>query len=79
MMKKLTEKAMSTQENRIPQLAADAVKIARDNTLKAGRSVIEVKDCQLVETLPDGSVNVIRSLTPPTKVTPGQKLVRKIR
>ena len=76
-MKKLTEKAMSTQENRIPALAENAVKQARSRTLASGRSVIEVKDGQLVETLPDGSVNLIRSLTPPTKVTPGQQLVRK--
>ena len=76
-MKKLTEKAMSTKENRIPTLAENAVKQARSRTLASGRSVIEVKDGQLVETLPDGSVNLIRSLTPPTKVTPGQQLVRK--
>lgn len=76
-MKKLTEKAMSTKENRIPALAENAVKQARLRTLASGRSVIEVKNGQLVETLPDGSVNLIRSLTPPTKVTPGQQLVRK--
>ena len=43
-MEKLTEKAMSTKENRIPALAENAVKQARSRTLASGRSVIEVKD-----------------------------------
>jgi hypothetical protein len=77
MMKKLTEKAMSKQENRIPKLAENAVKQARLRTLASGRSVIEAVDGNLIESRPDGTFKVIRSLAAPIPVTPGQTRIRK--
>lgn len=74
-----TEKAMQRNEGRIPELAADAVKQARANTLNAGRSVVEVVDGKLVETHPDGSFKVIRSIASPTVVVPDKKLIRKVK
>lgn len=74
-----TEKAMQSNEGRIPLLAANAVKQARANTLQAGRSVVEVVDGKLVETLPDGSSKVIRSIAPPTSVAPEKRLIRKVK
>lgn len=76
-MKKLNEKAMRQQENRIPQLAESAVKQARANTLKAGRSVVEAVDGKLIETRPDGTSRVIKSIPAPTPVVAGQKRYRK--
>ena len=78
-MKKLNEKAMSQQESRIPQLAENAVKQARANTLKAGRSVIEAVGGQLVETRPDGTTKVLKSIPAPTRVVVGQTRVRKVK
>lgn len=78
-MKKLNEKAMSQQESRIPQLAENAVKQARANTLKAGRSVVEAVAGQLIETRPDGTSRVIKSIPAPTPVVAGKTRVRKVK
>jgi hypothetical protein len=76
-MKKLDEKTMSRRENRIPQLAENAVKQARAKTLKGGRSVLEAVDGQLIESRPDGSHRVLKSIPAPIPVTVGQKKVRR--
>ncbi len=78
-MKKLDEKTMSRRENRIPQLAESAVKQARANTLKAGCSVVEAIGGKLIETRPDGSSRVLKSISAPIPVTVGQKRVRRIK
>ena len=75
-MKKLDEKTMRKRESRIPQLAEDAVKQARTKTLKAGRSVIEAVNGKLIETRPDGSHKVLKSIPAPTHVVVGQKVRR---
>ena len=76
-MKKLDEKTMSKRENRIPQLAENAVKQARSKTLKAGRSVVEAVDGKLIESRPDGTFKVIRALTAPIHVAPELRIRRK--
>ena len=76
-MKKLDEKTMSKRENRIPQLAENAVKQARTKTLKSGRSVIEAVDGKLIESRPDGSHKVLRSISAPISVAPGQKRIKR--
>lgn len=76
-MKKLNEKTMSNRESRIPQLAENAVKQAREKTLKAGRSVVEAVNGKLIETSPDGSKKVLKSIPAPIAVTAGQKKVRR--
>jgi len=75
-MKKLDEKTMSNLEKRIPELAEGAVKQAYCKTLTSGRRVVEAVNGNLVESNPDGSFKVIKSLTPPTAVVPGQRRVR---
>lgn len=76
-MKKLDEKNMSVREDRIPFLAEDAVKKARTKTLSSGRNVVEAVDGKLIESHPDGSHKVLRSLSAPIPVAPGQKIIRK--
>lgn len=76
-MEKLDESTISTQESRIPQLAESAVKQARLKTLASGRSVVEAKDGKLIETHPDGTQRVIKSIPAPTPVAAGQKRIRR--
>ena len=76
-MKKLNEKTMSQRENRIPQLAESAVKQARKDTLQAGQSVVEAVGGQLIETRPDGTSTVLKSIPAPTPVVAGQTRVRR--
>ena len=76
-MKKLDEKNMTVREERIPFLAEDAVKKARTKTLSSGRNVVEAVDGKLIESHPDGSYRVIRSLAAPITVAPGQKRIRR--
>jgi hypothetical protein len=76
-MKKLNEKTMTSRENRIPQLAEDAVKKARTKTLSSGRSVVEAVDGKLVETHPDGSRKVLKSLGTPIHVAPEQRIRKR--
>lgn len=75
-MKKLDEKAMSYLEKRIPELAEGAVKQAYCKTLTSGRRVVEAVNGKLVESSPDGSSRVLKTLTAPTAVVPGQRRVR---
>ena len=75
-MKKLDENAMSYLEKRIPELAEGAVKQAYCKTLSSGRRVVEAVNGQLVESRPDGSFTVLKNLTAPTPVVPGQRRVR---
>lgn len=74
-----TELGMKRKENRIPQLAENAVKQARADTLKAGRSVVEAVGGKLIETRPDGSSKVLKSIPAPTPVAAGQKRVRRVK
>lgn len=74
-----TELGMKRKENRIPQLAENAVKQARTRTLASGRSVIEAVGGQLVETRPDGTQTVLKSIPAPTVVAPGQRRIRRIK
>lgn len=76
-MKKLSERSMSAREKRIPQLAEDAVKQARNKALKAGRKVVEALDGQLIESYPDGTRKVLKPLPAPIPVTPEQRLTRR--
>ncbi len=73
----LDEQTMNKRENRIPQLAESAVRKARTRTLTSGRNVVEAIDGKLIESYPDGSCKVIRSLAAPIPVAPGQKLLRR--
>lgn len=74
-----TELGMKRKENRIPQLAENAVKQARTRTLAVGRSVIEAVGGQLVETHPDGTRKVLKSIPAPTHVVTCQKKVRSVK
>lgn len=78
-MKKLDEKAMRALERQIPDLAEGAVKQAYVKTLASGRKVVEAVGGKLIETHPDGTTRVLKSLPTPIPVTPGQKFVRKKR
>lgn len=75
-MKKLDEKTMNSREKRIPQLAESAVKRARSKTLASGRSVIEAVNGKLIESRPDGTSTVLKSLPAPTHVVACQKVRR---
>ena len=75
-MKKLDEKAMSYLEKHIPELAEGAVKQAYCKTLASGRRVVEAVNGKLVESRSDGSSRVLKTLTAPTSVVPGQRRVR---
>ena len=72
-MKHLTEKDIRVQENAIPALASQVFKAARLRALKAGSSVLEVIGEQLVESHPDGSRRVIKTIAPSTRVVAGTK------
>ncbi|HBA87924.1 MAG TPA: hypothetical protein DCZ75_08010 [Geobacter sp.] len=78
-MKKLNERTISKRENRIPELAEDAVKQARTRTLASGRSVVEAVDGKLIESHPDGTHSVLKTVPAPTQVAVGQKKVRKVK
>lgn len=76
-MKKLDERTIVSREDRIPQLAADAVKQARTRVLASGRSVVEAVNGKLIESHPDGTHRVLKSVPERTQVAVGQKKIRK--
>jgi hypothetical protein len=75
-VRQLDEKSMSNLEERIPELAEGAVKQAYCKTLTSGRCVVEAINGQLVESSPDGTKRILKTLPMPTPVVPGQRLVR---
>ena len=75
-MKTPDEKSMRFQEACIPELAEGALKQAYYRTLAAGCKVVEALNGQLVESLPDGSVRVIKSLPQPSPVMPDKRIIR---
>ena len=75
-MKQLDEKDMRAREEQIPELAEIALKQAYHNSLASGRRVFEAINGQLIETHPDGTFRVLKSLPFPMSVTPGQRLIR---
>nr|WP_321466149.1 hypothetical protein [uncultured Desulfobulbus sp.] len=77
-MKELDENAMSYLETRIPELAEGAVKQAYCKNLVAGRKVVEAVNGQLIESFPDGTSRVIKTLAAPTPVVPGQRLLGRV-
>ena len=72
-MNTLDEKSMQKLESSIPKLARGAVKEAYIRALAAGSTVIEAVDGFLVESHPDGSRKVLRTLAPATVVGPGRR------
>ena len=76
-MKKLNEKTMSYLENRIPELAEGAVKKAYCKTLASGNKVLEAVNGQLVESRPDGTRKIIKTLPKPVSVVPGLRKIRR--
>jgi hypothetical protein len=73
-----TERTITAQEERIPQLACHAFREARQTALNNGYSVLEVQKNQLVEVLPDGSVIVRQQIDAPIPVVRGQKISRRV-
>lgn len=76
-MNKLDEKAMSFQEEKIPELAEGAFKRAYYQSLAAGNTVIEAINGELVETAPDGSRKVLKRLPKPIEIAPEQSKIRR--
>jgi hypothetical protein len=73
----LDEAAMQSAEARIPELAVQAVRQARQQALKTSGKVVETFNGQLVETFADGHRRVLRDLPPPIPVQPGTVLKRR--
>ncbi len=71
----MDENTMREGEDRIPELAECALKQAYHNALASGRNVLEAVDGQLIETRPDGTFRVLKSLPFPKAVIPGERLV----
>jgi hypothetical protein len=72
----LSEKSMQVMEERIPELASHAFRLAYFQALTTGTGVLEAVDGTLVETSADGDRKVLRKLRSPTKVEPGSRRMR---
>ena len=73
----VSEKWISTLEKQIPELARGAVKQAYARALASGSSVLEAKNGKLVESHPDGSERIIKSLPTGLIVKPGTRRIIK--
>lgn len=73
----LDEAAMQAAEARIPELAEQAVRQARQQALQISGRVIEAVDGQLVETRASGERHVLRSLPARIPVRRGMTLTRR--
>jgi len=58
----------------VPAKAAKATRRAYAKARRSGSSVMEIREGQLVETLPDGNINVLKKAAPRVKVETGVKV-----
>ncbi len=72
----LNEKAITFQEEHIPELAEAAFRQAYWRALGSGSSVLVSEDGNLVEVYPDGSRKIIKKIPRSIPVTLGQTLER---
>ena len=72
-LSRMSEESMLRMEAQIPELAGSAVKRAYLQALTTSGKVVEARNGQLVETMVDGTVRVIRSIAKPVAVMPGTK------
>jgi hypothetical protein len=66
-----SEKTMRFLEEHIPELAQSAVTQAYWQALASGNSVLQSENGVIYEVFPDGTRTLIKTITPPTAVTPG--------
>jgi len=72
----MSEESMQRMEAQIPELAGSAVKRAYLQALTTTGKVVEARNGELVETHPEGTVRVLRSIAKPFAVTIGTKRFR---
>ena len=70
----ISEKAMRFLEEHIPEQIEMALRQAYWRALASGSSVLICEKGAITEVHPDGSRKIIKQISPPTPVTPGQKL-----
>lgn len=70
----LNEEEISYLEQHIPELASIAFKQAYWAALASGSSVLISENGKLIEIFPDGRQEFIKNLSPPIKVTLGQRI-----
>jgi hypothetical protein len=68
----LSEQSMQFLEEHIPELAQSAVTQAYWQALAAGNSVLQCDNGAIYEVFPDGTRTLVKTVTPPTAVTPGE-------
>jgi hypothetical protein len=73
----VSESTIVFLEKNIPELASGACKQAYARALASGSSVLEVRDGLLVESYPDGSVHVLKTLHAIKKVRIGKRRINK--
>ena len=75
----LDSDALDSLEQQIPQLAADAVRVAYQTALASGHGVVEAAGGSLFEVFADGTRRFVKRLDepaqPPTPVARGSRLV----
>ena len=69
------EQTMRFLEEHIPELAESAVTQAYWQALASGSSVLESDNGVIYEGFPDGTRKVVKTITPPSPVTLGEKRV----
>ena len=72
-----SESTIAFLEKNIPELASGACKQAYARALAFGSSVLEVRDGRLVESHPDGTVQVLKTLHVMKKVPIGKRRIAK--
>jgi hypothetical protein len=72
-----TEQTLRFLEEHIPELAESAVTQAYWQALASGSSVLESDNGVIYEVFPDGTRKVVKTTTPPSVVTVGEKRVMR--
>ncbi len=72
-----SEKTMRFLEEHIPELAQSAVTQAYWQALASGSSVLESDNGVIYEVFPDGTRQIVKTTTPPSRVTVGETRVMR--
>ena len=67
----MDDRNLQVLENQLPNASGQAFAAARQRVLASGQSVLQTEAGFILRVFPDGRKEVVKSIEPPTPVTPG--------
>lgn len=67
----MSDQEIQVLESQFPEMSGEAFAAARERVLASGQSVLQSEGGFIYRVFPDGHKEVVKQITPPTRVKPG--------